>query len=229
MSADIGASARLVPDEAIAATATVPTGSNTLELVRSFYIPTDDPSYTRLLNWSWTYDSAMTAAAFVVSGYASEAEQLLDQLTALQHTDGSIEIAFDVADGTTEPVFRSGTIASMGLAASLYDQVFHTSRYLQMEERAAGYLLSLQGTNGLVRGGPDVTWYSTQHNLLAYSFLSLLGNELAFDGDRSASTPYYTSSAKIAAAIQSLLLVHSGSTAYFIEGVGDSVQSLDAD
>lgn len=45
-----------------------------------------------------------------------------------------------------------------------------------MEERAAGYLLSLQGTAGLIRGGPDVGWYSTQHNLLAYAFLKLLGN-----------------------------------------------------
>src|SRR5581483_3209283 len=91
-SADIGAQARLAPDGAIATTASVPTGSTTLQLVRSFDIPTDDPSYVRLLNWSWTYDSAITAAAFTVSGYSSEAQQLLDQLAALQHTDGSIEI-----------------------------------------------------------------------------------------------------------------------------------------
>src|SRR5581483_9107887 len=106
-------------DTWVATTATVSTGSSTLQLVRSFDIPTDDPSYVRLLNWSWTYDSAMTATAFPVSGYASEAQQLLDQLAALQHTDGSIEIAFNVADGTAEPVFRSGTIASVGLAGSL--------------------------------------------------------------------------------------------------------------
>ncbi len=228
-STDVGAGARLVPDQAIATTASVPTGSTTLQLVRSFDIPTDDPSYVRLLNWSWTYDSAMTAAAFVVSGYSSEAEQLLDQLAALQHTDGSIEIAFNVASGTTEPVFRSGTIASMGMAASLYDQHFRTSRYLQMEERAASYLMSLQGSNGLVRGGPDVTWYSTQHNLLAYSFLVLLGNELAAAGDRPTANTYYTAANKISAGIESKLLVHNGSSAWFIEGLGDNVQSLDTD
>ena len=228
-SADVGATARLVPDEAIATTATVATGSATLQLVRSFTIPTDDPSYTRLLNWSWTYDSAISAAAFVVTGNSSQAEQLLDQLAALQHTDGSIEIAFDVADGTTEPVFRAGTIATVGVAASLYDQFTHTSRYLAMEERAAGYLLSLQATNGLVRGGPDVSWYSTQHNLLAYSFLVLLGNELILGGNASTATTYYAAAGRIASAIESNLLVRSGSTAYFIEGLGDSVQSLDAD
>ena len=228
-SADIGAGPRLAGDGAIASVASVPTGSTTLELTRSYNIPTDDPSYTRLLNWSWTYDSAMSAVAFVVNGYPAQAEQLLDQLAALQHTDGSVEIAFDVADGTAEPVFRSGTIATVGMAGVLYDLTVRSTRYLQMEERAAGYLLSLQGATGLIRGGPDVSWYSTQHNLLAYSFLGLLATELTADGNRTAAATYSTAASKIASAIESNLLVHSGNSAYFIEGLGDTVQSLDAD
>lgn len=230
-SADLGASIRLAGDgaRAAASVASVPTGSSTLELVRSYDIPTDDPSYTRLLNWSWTYDSAMTAAAFVVNGYSAEAEQLLDQLAALQHTDGSIEIAFNVATGTAESVFRSGTIASVGLAGALYDLAVHSSRYLQMEERAAGCLLSLQGTDGLVRGGPDVSWYSTQHNLLAYSFLNLLATELIADGNHPTANTYNTAANKISSGVESSLLVHNGGSAYFIEGLGDTVQSLDAD
>jgi hypothetical protein len=225
----VGPTARLAGDTAIASTASVPTGSSTLQLVRSFDIPTDDPSYVRLLDWSWTYDSAITAAAFTVSGYASQAQQLLDQLAALQHTDGSIEIAFNVADGTAEPVFRSGTIATVGMAGSLYDETFHSSRYLAMEQRAASYLLSLQGTGGLLRGGPDVSWYSTQHNLLVYSFLNLLGTELTADGSRSTANTYLSAANKISGGIESKLLVHNGSTAWFIEGLDDNVQSLDAD
>jgi hypothetical protein len=221
--------AEMAGDGAIATTASIPAGSSPLQLARSYQIPTDDPSYTRLLNWSWTYDSAISATAFVVNGYPLQAEQLLDQLRALQHTDGSIEIAFNVADGTAEPVFRSGTIATVGLAGSFYDQAFHTSRYLAMQERAASYLLSLQSTTGLVRGGPDVTWYSTQHNLLAYSFLVLLGNELLSGGNRTLAATYHLAADRIATAIESQLLVRSGSTAYFIEGLGDTVQSLDAD
>ena len=212
------------------ATATTSTGSTNLLLVRSYAIPTDDPSYTRLLNWSWTYDSAMTAAAFSVYGATSEAQQLLDQLAALEHTDGSIEVAFNVTDGTAESLFRSGTIASVGLAGSLYDERTHTTRYLAMEQRAATYLLSLQGSNGLVRGGPDVAWYSTQHNLLAYAFLNLLGNELVSAGERSTANQYFTAANKISAGIDSKLLVHgSGTASWFIEGLGDNVQSLDAD
>ena len=229
-SADESAGPGLARDDAMATAASVPTGASMLQLVRSFDIPTDDPSYVRLLNWSWTYDSGITAAAFAVSGYPSEAEQLLDQLAALQHTDGSIEIAFNVATGTAEPVVRSGTIATVGLAGSLYDQAFRSSRYLSLEERSASYLISLQGTNGLVRGGPEVGWYSTQHNLLAYSFLVLLGNELTVGGKRSTANAYRSAANRISAGIESKLLVHAGGpTAYFIEGLGDNVQSLDAD
>jgi len=210
---------------------TATTTSSDLQLVRSYAIPTDDPSYARLLNWSWTYDSAITAAAFTVFGATSEAQQLLDQLAALQHTDGSIEIAFNVSDGTTEPVVRSGTIATTGLAGSLYDQRTRTNRYLSMEERAASYLMSLQGTNGngLVRGGPDVGWYSTQHNLLAYAFLNQLGAELTADGQRSTANSYLTAANKISSGLESKLLIQNGSQAWFIEGLGDNVQSLDAD
>jgi hypothetical protein len=228
-SAPAGPTALLAPDGEIASAASNPTGLAALQLVRSYGIPADDPSYVRLVNWSWTYDSAITAVAFSVTGYSSQAQQLLDQLAALQHTDGSIEIAFNVADGDAEPVFRSGTIGTVGLAGSLYDQDFHSSRYLAMEQRAGTYLLSLQGTNGLVRGGPDVSWYSTQHNLLAYAFFVLLGNELLGQGNFSSALTYWTAAGKIASAVESNLLVRSGSTAYFIEGLGDSVQSLDAD
>ena len=208
---------------------TTSTGSSTLQLVRSFDIPTNDPSYVRLLNWSWTYDSAMSAAAFAVAGENSEAQQLLDQLSALEHTNGSIEAAFNVATDEAESLFRSGTIAAVGLAGSVYDQYAKSSRYLTMQERTAGYLISLQGSNGLVRGGPDVSWYSTQHNLLAYAFLARLGNEATAAGDRTKATTYYTAAAKIAAAVSSLLLVRQGSTAYFIEGVNDGVRAVDTE
>ena len=70
--------------------ATSASSSAPLLLARSYDIPTNDPSYLRLLNWSWTYDSAVAATAFAAAGNQSESEQLLDQLAALQHTDGSI-------------------------------------------------------------------------------------------------------------------------------------------
>jgi hypothetical protein len=228
-SGNLAVAAAAPPPGPLASSAQVPTGSSTLQLVRSYGIPTDDPLYPRLLNWSWTYDSALTAIAFTAVGESSEAQQLLDQLAALQHTNGSIEQAFNVATGEAEPIFRSGVIATVGIAGSLYDQEFHTTRYLSMGERAASYLLSLQGTAGLIRGGPEVTWYSTQHNLLAYAFFKLLGNELLADGNGSLGNSYLNTSNAIISGITNNMTVYNAAGVYFIEGLGNDVQALDAD
>jgi hypothetical protein len=198
-----------------------------MALVRSYEIPAGDPSYERLLNWSWTYDSAVTAAAFVESGNQAQAKQLLDQLTALQNSDGSIDFAFNVATGAGVPLYRSGTIAWLGLAAAAYDQTFKVGTYLSTEELAANYLLSLQGSNGLIRGGPDVKWVSTQHNLIAYAFLARLGMELVGDGEASAAARYQAAAAQISAGIAKYLFVQDTTGAWFREGLEDNVDSLD--
>jgi Concanavalin A-like lectin/glucanases superfamily len=217
-----GAGFRLHPMVATGASSSAP-----LSLARSYDIPTDDPSYTRLLNWAWTYDSAVAATALASAGNQSESEQLLDQLAALQHTDGSIELAFNVATGQAEPLFRAGSIAWVGLAGSVFDQEFGSSRYLSMQQLAANYLLSLQSANGLIRGGPDVSWYSTEHNLLTYALLVRLGNESQAAGNATDAVRYDDAAGRIAAAIDANLIVQNGSTAYFVQGLGDPVQALD--
>ena len=125
-----------------AALAPVEGGAGQLALVRSYEIPADDPSYERLLNWSWTYDLAVTAAAFVESGNQVQAKQLLSQLSALQNSNGSIDFAFNVATGAGVPLYRSGTIAWLGLAAAAYDQTFKVGTYLTTEELAANCIRS---------------------------------------------------------------------------------------
>jgi hypothetical protein len=198
-----------------------------LQLVRSYQIPADDPLYNTLTNWSWTYDSAVAAAAFAATGDQPNSAQLLDQLAALQHTDGSIELAFNTATGESAPIFRSGTVAWVGLAASTYDLAFGSSRYLVMEQRSADYLLSLQADSGLIKGGPDVTWVSTQHNLITYVFLSRLASELQSNGSTDAAAHYQAAAATISAAIDKNLLVSDSSGTHFLEGLNDPVQALD--
>jgi hypothetical protein len=198
-----------------------------LALTRSYEIPTGDPSYSRLLNWSWTYDSAITAASFVATGNQAQAKQLLDQLAALQFTDGSIDIAFNVSTGQGAGMYRAGTISAIGLAASKYDSRFGVSTYRTMEKKAADYLLTLVGTNGLVKGGPGLSWYSTQHNLLVYEFLGHLALELNAAGDSAGYTKYGTPAGTIGNAIQANLITGTGTSTHFIQGLGDTAQPLD--
>jgi hypothetical protein len=207
---------------AVARTAAASSGTTGLALVRSYTIPSDDPAYKRLLNWSWTYDSSIAAAAFDVTGDKAQAGQLLDQLSALQFPDGALDIAFNVSTGQGAGQYRAGTVAWLGLAAAAYDQNFKSSRYLQTEMRSAKYLLSLQGPNGLIRGGPDVSWVSTQHNLLAYTFLGRLSNELGLAG-----LPYKLAATAIGAGIDSNLLVVDLSGPHFIQGLKDNAEPID--
>ena len=88
--------------------------------MRSFDVPADDPAAARMANLSWTYDSALAAVALMYAGEKAQAEQLLDQLAALQRTDGSIDFAFNVTDGSSLQLFRTGSIAWVGVAAATY-------------------------------------------------------------------------------------------------------------
>jgi hypothetical protein len=197
-----------------------------LQLIRSFDIPVDDPSYERLLNWSWTYDSAVTATAFSSIGLQEQSGRLLDQLAALQNKDGSIEYAFDVKTGESSASVRAGSVAFMAIAFSDYDSAFETNLYLENARRAADYLLSLRNESGLIRGGPDVKWVSTQHNILTLIALMTLSGQLNAIGDESAAV-YREAAEVIAKGIDSQLIVRDGGLAHFRQGVNDEIIPLD--
>ncbi|MGA2924792.1 MAG: hypothetical protein ABSG43_02170 [Solirubrobacteraceae bacterium] len=179
-----GALERLAGQAAAVATAPFATtrapAAEPLSLVRSYAIPADDPLAVPLANLSWTYDSAISAQAFAQTGDLAQARQLLDQLQALQHHDGAIEFAFNTATGQSMPLLRAGTIASVGLAAMYYRSYTCDGTYDELAYRAANWLLGEQVSDhaspgyGLIRGGPDVSWISTQHNLIARALFASL-------------------------------------------------------
>lgn len=199
---------------------------SSLQLIRSFDIPLNDPSYERLLNWSWTYDSAVAATAFSSVGLQEQAGRLLDQLAALQREDGSIEFAFNVETGESSGTVRAGSVAFDAIAFSDYDSTFGSKVYLDDARRAVDYLLSLRNEDGLVRGGPDVQWVSTQHNILTLIALMTLSQQLEEQGDEGAAA-YREAAAVIVKGIDSQLIVRDGGLAHFREGVGDEVVPLD--
>ena len=197
-------------------------GADPVLLARSYQIPKDDPDYSRLLNWSFTYDSAVTAAAFVSLGEKEQATQVLDQLAALQFSTGAIDIAFNVVSGAGAGQYRAGNTAWLGMAAVGYNLQFGSNRYLDTAKRAANFLIGLQGPNGLVRGGPGLTWSSTLHNLVAYSFLSRMAA-----ADPPNSTKYVNAANRIAAGIDANLIVTDSTGIHFIQGLNDTVEPVD--
>jgi hypothetical protein len=205
-----------------------PTGSDQLGLVRSFDIPVDDPSYDRLLNWAWTYDSALVATAFSSAGLPKQAARLLDQMAALQRKNGSIEFAFDVRSGESSTQIRAGSIAFAGIAFTEFDLQYEDKRYLDNARLAADYLLSLRNGDGLVRGGPHVKWVSTQHNIFSFVFLAMLSESLEQRGDTDAASAYREAAEEIAKGVDSQLVVRDDGPLHFRQGVNDDTLPLDA-
>jgi hypothetical protein len=201
-----------------------------LWLIRSFDVPATDPAYSRLANYSWTYDNALATFAFISVGLRSGAEQLLDQLQALQRTDGSLEYAFDTRTGADANHIRAGAIAWVGLAATAYRREYNNSRYDKLIGGSLAYLLSLRNSDGLVKGGPDVSWVSTQHNLLTVGFIRDLGAQLSgnqkFAGYTKAQLDAIQKSIADAL-IAKTLVVESSSSAYFKQGVNDGQIPVD--
>ena len=77
------------------------------------------------------------------------------------------------------------------------------------------------------RGGPDVKWVSTQHNLIATIFLMNLAQRLDELGDSEAAAAYREAAAGLMNGIDSQLLVRDKESAHFRQGVGDDVVPLD--
>lgn len=211
-------------------------GASSLLLIRSFDIPTSDAAYGRLTDASYTYDNALATFAFLSVAAKSQAEQLLDQLKALQRTDGSIEYAFNVKTGTSAAQVRAGAMAWVGYAALAYKKVYDSTKYDTVIAGVARYLLTLRNSNGLIKGGPDVSWVSTQHNLLAAGFLRDLASKLGTRGTLGTGLSYTevnNAANNLGNAILANLIVQEGPLAYFRQGVGDpkvpaDVQALGA-
>lgn len=206
------------------------TTASRLLLVRSFEIPRSDPQYAALSNFSWTYDNALAVFAFLSNGERAEAEQLLDQLRALQRSDGSLDFAYDVSTGSGAGAARAGSMAWVGLAAAAYKRLYNNSRYDALISGVLDYTLGLRTADGLVKGGTDVSWVSTQHNLLLVGMLRDLTSQIGTGTTKIGSftgSQLNTIQNTIGNALLSKLLVQRGSLASFRAGVGDDAIPAD--
>jgi hypothetical protein len=202
-------------------------GSSTkgLRLVRSFDVPSNDPAAERMANLSWTYDSAVAAVALINAGEKAQAEQLLDQLAALQRTDGAIDYAFNVSDGSSIQLFNTGAIAWAGVAAALYRSTYRSDRYGTLAGGTTKWLLDRKLPSGLLSTRPGATSASTQHNIIAWYLLMLVTDRLP--SGVSASTVTSVRDGLATAIKRDLLVTVDGSRMAFNQGAGDAMRPLD--
>ncbi len=223
-------------------------------LVASYVPPRGDALGDRLRGRAWTYDSAVTAAARAARGDLDGAGALLDTFQDLQRSDGALEGSYDVSGGAGAGPLRAGNEAWVGLAALEWRAITCSGRHDRLLTGVAGWLLAHRIADpgapgfGLVRGGPDVSWASTEHNLEARAFFAGLAatldggpvdrgtgqrcqpglDGLAPDDASRLAARTRTAAGRIDRAIDASLLVRDGDgRAHLRQGLGDDARPLD--
>jgi hypothetical protein len=148
-------------------------------LVVSYAVPATDPGAV-VNGRAWTYDSAVSAAAAAATDREPVARRILDALARVQRGDGGFASSYAADGSNPDSLLRTGAVAWVGLAAVGYRAAFCTTRYDALLVGVARWLLERRVSSsaspafGLLVGGPDVNWVSTEHNLEARAFFARL-------------------------------------------------------
>jgi len=129
-------------------------------------------------NWAFLYDQALVAQAYTYFADFERARKIIDfYYKKAKRIDGQFLNAYYVSDGSpAEYVVHSGPNIWIGIAVVQYTKKSGDFRYLPLAEEIAKLMINLQerSPEGGIVGGPNVNWYSTEHNLDAYAFFDML-------------------------------------------------------
>jgi hypothetical protein len=128
--------------------------------------------------WAFTYDQSLVAQAYAHFSDFERVRRILDFFNRkAKRQEGQFFNAYYVNDGNpAEYVVHSGPNIWLGIAIVQYTKKSKDTSYVRLAEEIASRIIDLQNKDkdGGIRGGPDVEWYSTEHNLDAYAFFNML-------------------------------------------------------
>ncbi|MFA5176753.1 MAG: PilZ domain-containing protein [Candidatus Omnitrophota bacterium] len=128
--------------------------------------------------WAFVYDQALVAQAYTYFSDLERAHKILDFFNYKAKKKNNLFFnAYYVNDGEpAEYILHSGPNLWLGIAACQYTHRIKDNRYLKLAEDIAQGIINLQKQDpeGGLRGGPEVEWYATEHNLDAYAFFNML-------------------------------------------------------
>jgi len=129
-------------------------------------------------NWAFIYDQALVIQAYTYFGDYERAKKILDFFAKKAKKINKMFVnAYYVNDGEpAEYILHSGPNIWIGIAILQYTNRSADHTYIDLAEELAQAIISLQNEDeeGGLRGGPNTTWYSTEHNLDAYAFFHML-------------------------------------------------------
>jgi TolA-binding protein len=128
--------------------------------------------------WAFTYDQALALQAYTNFSDFERAKKTLDffQKKAKRIEAGFLN-AYYVQDGApAEYTVHSGPNIWLGIAIVQYTYKSKDRSYMGLAEEIAQSMIHLQNQSqdGGIRGGPNIEWFATEHNLDAYAFFNML-------------------------------------------------------
>lgn len=132
-----------------------------------------DPSIN---NWAFTYDQSLACQVFLISGDTERAKKILSfYRDKAKRNDRAYINAYNAESGSpVENIIYAGPNVWIGIAALQYTYKTGDKSYLGMAADIAKWTISLKDKEGGLKGGPGVSWYSTEHNLDAYALYEML-------------------------------------------------------
>jgi len=126
--------------------------------------------------WAFTYDQSLASQAFLISGDTKKASHILSFYKKSAKKDGGAYYnAYNAITGRpAESVVSVGPNIWIALAALQYTEKTKEKTYLGLAEDIAGWVILLKDKDGGVKGGPNFSWYSTEHNIDAYALFNML-------------------------------------------------------
>lgn len=127
-------------------------------------------------NWAFTYDQSLACQVFLISGDFERAKKILSffKNRARKENGGYYNAYSSITGKPTERVVNVGPNVWIGIAAIRYTEDTGDKTYLDMAEDIARWAISLKDKEGGIKGGPQFSWYSTEHNLDAYALFAML-------------------------------------------------------
>lgn len=122
---------------------------------------------------SFTYDQSLAVIVFLVFNDLKKAEKILDFYLGIVENDDNIYNAYYSHGAVAEYVVHSGPNAWIGIAALNYIKKTGNKKYFPIAETVDAFLTKMRDKEGGIRGGSNVGWYSTEHNLDAVAFYNL--------------------------------------------------------
>jgi len=137
------------------------------------------PSFTgdkELQNIAYSYDEALAVISFCLCKEYQRAKKILDFYYLFAPKDSREKVyynAYFLSGKPSEYVIHTGPNTWIGIASLQYYLFTGDTRYMQLARRIANWLRKSMDAEGGLKGGPNVSWYSTEHNLDAFAFFDL--------------------------------------------------------